>query len=66
MKSVSGTFADEQQEDIAKFHLLEGEAKHPNTGKAPLEMCKDTSMVCNERILISEVVVSTFPTKEKT
>lgn len=38
MKSVSGTFADEQQEDVAKSHRLEGAAKPPNTGKASLEM----------------------------
>lgn len=41
-------FAEEQQEGVTGFHRLEGAAKIPNTGKAPLEVCKNTSRVCNE------------------
>lgn len=52
MKGLHGNhirgFAEEQQEGVTGFHRLEGAAKIPNTGKAPLEVCKDTSRVCNE------------------
>lgn len=51
MKGLHGNYirgvAEEQQEGVTRFHRLEGAAKIPNTGKAPLEVCKDTSRVCN-------------------
>lgn len=47
LESYQG-FAEEQQEGVTGFHRLEGAAKIPNTGKAPLEVCKNTSRVCKE------------------
>lgn len=52
MKGLHGNhirgFAEEQQEGVTGFHRLEGAAKFQNSGKALLEVYKDTSMVCNE------------------
>lgn len=48
-KHVRG-FAEEQQEGVTRFHWQKGAAEIPNMAKAPLEVCMDTSRVCNDRV----------------